>query len=412
MNLWIPLFLLPISLSSLASVSLKDAYTHAKENMETIKKANAQLDQAEARKNVARASFLPTISFEASDTRIDQPSAAGINRAFILTRQYSAGLRLRQPLIRGGVLSGYQLRDEEYLLAQFQKDYSYISLYQLLINAYYNLYLAQIDLKNLQELRDFSQDRLKEISSLAKFGRSRQGEVVQAQTQLLTAKAQYEQGLQTLKEAQQNFNFYTGREEAVVLAPTILPKKLQDFSFYLDKLNSRPDMLAAQQELRVADKQVGISKGGHYPTVDLVGNYYFDRTGVLQTSEWDLGVQVSVPLFQGGSVVSQVKEATQAKRVAELNTSEKIRQARTELSVFYQNYHQIQTQLATLKSALAKAEEAYKLNQKDYRYGQVTNLEVLQSLNLFIETKRAYDNLLIVAHMTHKNLEASAGVLP
>lgn len=401
-----------ISMPSFAGVSLKDAYTSAKENMETIKKANAQLNQAEARKNVARAAFLPTVSFEATDTRIDQPTAAGINRAFVLTRQYSAAMRLRQPLIRGGVLSGFQLRDEEFLLAQFQKDFSYINLYQLLINSYYNLYLAQIDLKNLKELRDFSEERLREISSLAKVGRSRQGEVVQAQTQLLTAKAQFEQGEQTLKEAQENFAFYTGQVNAVVDAPSSLPKKLQDFSFYLDKLNSRPDMLAAQQELKIAGRQVELSKGGHYPTVDLVGNYYFDRTGVLQTSEWDIGVQVSVPLFQGGSVVSQVKEATEARRVAELNTSEKTRQARTDLAVFYQNYHQIQNQLSTLQEALKKAEEAYKLNQKDYRYGQVTNLEVLQSLNLFIETKRAYDNLMIVAHMTFKNLEASAGVLP
>ncbi|MFA7613722.1 MAG: TolC family protein [Candidatus Caldatribacteriota bacterium] len=401
-----------ISMPSFAGVSLKDAYTKAKENMETIKRANAQLNQAEARKNVARAAFLPTISFEATDTRIDQPTAAGVNRAFVLTRQYSAAMRLRQPLIRGGVLSGFQLRDEEYLLAQFQKDYSYISLFQILISSYYNLYLAQVDLKNLQELRDLSEERLKEISSLARVGRSRQGEVVQAQTQLLTAKAQYEQGVQALKEAQENFAFYTGLSNAVVDAPSSLPSQLKDFSYYVDKLNSRPDMLAAQQELKIADRQVDLSKGGHYPSVDLVGNYYFDRTGVLQTSEWDVGVQVSLPIFQGGSVVSQIKEATEAKRVAELNTSEKIRQARTDLSVFYKNYHQILVQLTTLKDALKKAEEAYKLNQKDYRYGQVTNLEVLQSLNLFIETKRAYDNLLILAHMTYKNLEASAGVLP
>lgn len=410
MKIW-TLFLL-VSLPSFANVSLKDAYISAKENMETIKKANAQLNQAEARKNVARGSLLPTITLEANETRLDEPTMSGVNRAFVLTKQYSVGMRLRQPLIRGGVISGYQLRDEEYLLAQFKQEYSYINLYQLLINSYYTLYLAQNDLKNLQELRDFSQDRLKEIQSLAKVGRSRQGEVVQAETQLLTAKAQYEQGVQVLREAQENFSFYTGTLNAKVATPAVLPKKLQDFSFYSEKLNSRPDMLAAHQELKVAGKLVEVSKGGHYPSVDLVGNYYFDRTGVLQTSEWDVGVQVSVPIFQGGAVTSQVKEATQAKRVAELNTSEKIRQAKTDLAIYYANYHQIQNQLMTLGAALKKAEQAYQLNQKDYRYGQVTNLEVLQSLNLFIETKRSYDNLLTLAHMTYKNLEASAGVLP
>lgn len=410
MKIWTLLLL--ASMPAFASVSLQEAFTHVKENMETIKKANSQLNQAEARKDFARGSLLPNISLEANLTQIDEPSSIGVNRAFVLTKQHSAAIRLRQPLIRGGVLSGYQLRDEEYLLAQFQKDYSYINLYQLLINAYYNLYLAQNDLANLQELRDFSANRLKEISSLARVGRSRQGEVVQAETQLLMARAQYEQGLQKLSEAQNNFSFYTGQMDARVASPSVLPKKLKDFSYYQEKLNSRPDILAAYQELKVAGKRVEVSKGGHYPTVDLVGNYYLDRTGVLQTSDWDIGVQVSIPLFTGGTVSSQVKEATAAKRFAELNSSEIIRQAKTELNIFYKNYHLIQSQLMTLQSALKKAEEAYGLNQKDYRFGLVTNLEVLQSLNLFIETKRSYDNLLTLAHMTFKNLEASAGELP
>lgn len=410
MKIW--MLLLLVSVPSLASVSLEEAFISAKKNMETIKRADAELGQADARKKVARSAFLPTISFEATDTRIDRPSLGNVNSAFLLTHQYSVGMRLRQPLIRGGVLSGFQLRDEEFLLAQFQKDFSHISLYQLLINSFYSLYQAQVDLENLEKLQKLSSDRLKEIQSLARVGRSRQGEVVQAETQLLTAKAQYEKGLQTLKEAQENFAFYTGEKEAKLVKGGNLPKSLQDFSFYSDKLNSRPDILALNQQLRVAGKQVEVIKGGHLPTVDLVGNYYFDRTGILQTAKWDVGVQVSMPIFQGGSVVSQVKEATEAKRVAELSASEQLRQSKTNLAIFYQNYGQIRAQLETLKSALKKAEEAYQLNQKDYRYGQVTNLEVLQSLNLFIDTKRSYDSLDILAHMTYKNLEASAGVLP
>lgn len=410
MKIWILMLL--VSVPSFAAVSLEEAFNNAKKNMETIKRADAQLNQAEARKNTARAGFLPTLSFEATDTRIDQPQFGNVSSAFLLTHQYTVGMRLRQPLIRGGVLSGFQMRDEEYLLAQFQKDYSYISLYQLLINSYFTLYQAQVDLENLEKLQKLSSDRLKEIQQLARVGRSRQGEVVQAETQLLTAKAQYEKGLQTLKEAQQNFAFYTGQANAKLAKSSTLPKKLEDFNVYAEKLNSRPDILALNQQLKVASKQVEVSKGAHLPTVDLVGNYYFDRTGVLQTSKWDIGVQVSMPIFQGGSVVSQVKEATEAKRVAELTASEQIRQSKTNMAIYYQNYGQIVEQLSTLKEALKKAEKAYELNQKDYRYGQVTNLEVLQSLNLFIDTKRSYDTLNVLAHMTYKNLEAAAGVLP
>jgi outer membrane protein TolC len=229
MKIW--MLLLLVSVPSFASVSLEEAFISAKKNMETIKRADAELSQSDARKKVARSAFLTTISFEATDTRIDLPSLGNVNSDFLLTHQYSVGMRLRQPLIRGGVLSGFQLRDEEFLLAQFQKDFSHISLYQLLINSFYSLYQAQVDLENLEKLQKLSSDRLKEIQSLARVGRSRQGEVVQAETQLLTAKAQYEKGLQTLKEAQENFAFYTGEKEAKLVKGGNLPKSLQDFSF-------------------------------------------------------------------------------------------------------------------------------------------------------------------------------------
>jgi len=82
------------------------------------------------------------------------------------------------------------------------------------------------------------------------------------------------------------------------------------------------------------------------------------------------------------------------------------------LMVLYKNYLQTMSQLDTLQSAVKKAEEGYHLNLKDYQFGQVTNLDVLSSLNLFIETKRAYNTLTTSAHLIYNNLEASTGVLP
>jgi outer membrane protein len=406
------MLLVLISLNTSAAVTLKDAFQAASLNMETLKRSDAQIKQAIERKNQARAAILPTISGIGNETRIDAPEMSGVNRAFVLNRQYSAALRLQQPLLRGGTVSGYQLREDEVLLSKFQKDATAVNLYQLVINSYYNLHLAKVDLKNLKELLKFSQERVKEIKSLTSVGRSRRGELIQAETQLLTAQAQVRQGEMNLKEALENFQFYTQLESPELTPISILPKKLEPLTAYLEKLRSRPDILARRQEVKVADKGIEVAKGGHYPSVDLVSNYYFDRTGVLQTSEWDLAVVVNVPIFQGGAITSQVREQVSAKRVAELNSAETIRAAKRDLLILYQNYHHMQAQLETLSGALEKAEEAYKLNLKDYRYGQVTNLEVLQTLNLFIETKRSYNNVLTLAHMTYKNIEASIGVLP
>ncbi len=394
-----------------AAITLKESFDAARMNMESIKRAESVIDISQEQKNRARAAVLPTINGVGTYTRIDPPDAAGAS-PFLLTRQYSAAIRLTQPLLRGGTVSAFQLAKENILLARYQKEATEINLYQIVINAYFNLNIAQVDLKNVDELMKFSRERVKEIRERTTIGRSRKGELVEAEAQLLKAESQYQQSLIGLQEAEASFEFYTKIKPGEVLVPSDSPKLTNTLEEYLVKVRTRPDILATRQQARVAEQQVSIAKGGHYPSVDLTSNYYFDRTGILATSEWDVGVAVIIPLFQGGGVQAGVREATEVKRIAELTSSETQRAAERDLTINFRNLELLQEQLKALKGALAKAEEAYRLNKKDYQYGLVTNLDVLQSLNSFIETKRSYNSLVAIAHLNYKNLEASTGVLP
>ena len=393
------------------AIELKASFEAARQNMESIKRSEAVISQNEEQKKRARAAVLPTISGIGTYTRIDPPVSAGQN-PFLLTKQHSFGLRLSQPILRGGTVSAYKLAQESILLARYQKDATELNLYQLVISAYYNLALSQKDVSNVESLLKFSRERVKEIRERTLIGRSRKGELVEAQAQLHIAESQYRQTLMGLQQAEKNFEFYTNLKAGELIfegeVPT-LSGPLQDF---LSGIKKRPDILAADQGTKIASEQIQIAKGSHYPQVDLTSNYYFDRTGILATSEWDVGVSVSIPLFQGGGVQASVRQAVEARRIAELQSMESERLAEREIAINYQNLLQIQEQLKSLKEALNKSEEAYRLNKKDYQFGLVTNLDVLQSMNMFIETKRSFDSLVSLAHLNFKNLEALTGVLP
>lgn len=393
------------------SVSLKEAFEAARVNMESIKRADAFVQQNEELKSRAEATIRPTISGIASYTKIDPPNAAG-RSPFLLTRQYSYGIRLAQPIVRGGSIAALELAKENIILARYQKDATEINLYQLVISSFYNLALAKSDLNNVLELKNFSQERVKVISDRSSIGRSRRGELVEAQAQLHIAESQYQEALTKLQEAQRIFEFYTSLNSSDVSlegSPSRVTVSLED---YLQKLKSRPDILASNQQTKVAMKQIEIAKGSHYPQVDLTSNYYIERTGVLSTSEWDVGVAVIIPLYQGGGVQAAVRQAAQEKRISELRKHETVRAAERDVTINYQNLIQIEEQLKSLKEALKKSEEAYKLNKKDYQFGLVTNLDVLQSMNMYIQTKRSVDTLMAMGHMNQKNLEALTGVLP
>jgi outer membrane protein len=410
-NLLLILFLGILSVPSFGALSLEESFRSAKLNMESIKRADAVINQSEEFRKQARAAVLPTISGVGSYTSIDRPVGAGTN-PFLLTRQHSAAIRLNQPLLRGGTVSAYELAKDNILLARYQKDATEINLYQLIINAYYNLNIAQVDKKNVQELLKYSRERVNEIRDRTNIGRSRKGELVEAEAQLLTAESQFQQTLISLNQAEKNFEFFTRMEPKDIVISDTIPKLSGPVSDYLQKVRIRPDILATRQETKIAERQISIAKGGHLPSLDLTSNYYLERTGVLATSDWDVGLAVVIPLFQGGGVVAAVREAAQGKRIAELRSSEALRAAERDMAINYQTIVQLQEQLKSLKLALVKAEEAYRLNKKDYKFGLVTNLDVLQSLNIFIETKRTYNGLVAITHLNYKNLEASIGVLP
>jgi outer membrane protein len=281
----------------------------------------------------------------------------------------------------------------------------------LVIEAYFSLASAQYDVKNLEDFFKLSRERVAEIKARSKIGRSRRGELIEAEAQLHTADSQLKNGLIELEAAKKNFTFLTLKESEFITLGD-LPELKDTLVAFQSKLNSRPDVLASKQQVQMAHTQVEVSKGGHYPSLDLISNYYLERTGILASSKWDAALVYTVPLYQGGGVSSQVREAVEAKRAAELTNNEYIRTAERDLAIQYQNYLQILEQYKSLKQARDKAEEAYRLSLKDYDLGLITNLDVLQSLNFYVTTERNYDGLFVLGHLAYHNLEAAAGVLP
>lgn len=405
------MLILSMYVSSALGITLKESFDLARKNMEAIKRADAQITVSEEQKDRVRGVVLPNVSAIGTYTQIDPPKAAGAS-PFLLTQQHNYALRLTQPLFRGGTVSAYRLAKENVLLAQYQKDASEINLYQLVIQSYFNLKIAQGDVKDVEELMKYSKERVGEIGERTRIGRSRKGELIEAEVLYNVAKSQYEQSLIQLQQAEKNFEFYTKVKPGVIGELPELPPVTGTVEEYMRKTHTRPDVMAVQQQARVASQQISVARGGHMPNLDLISNYYLDRTGVLATSKWDVGLAMVIPLYQGGTVEAQVREATAQHRIAELNSSEKIRTAERDIAINYQNLAQLQLQLKALKTALQKAEEAYRVNRKDYTYGLVTNLDVLQSLNAYIETKRSYNSLASLVHMNYRNLEALTGVLP
>src|SRR5690606_36206530 len=94
-----------------------------------------------------------------------------------------------------------------------------------------------------------------------------------------------------------------------------------------------------------------VARAGHIPSIDFTANYYLKRTGILQDSRWDLGVQFSLPLFQGDAIQAQVEEAAQGTKVRELELARARRQAEREIRTLYAAVKRGETQFRLLETA-------------------------------------------------------------
>ncbi|MFZ4712132.1 MAG: TolC family protein [Bacteriovoracaceae bacterium] len=398
------------------TLRIDDVYRTAISNTEVMKRSQARLDQAEERKNQASGAIMPAVSLKANYLEIEPPKAAGgVSNAFTRTNQYSTSINVTQPLFRGlRDFALYRQTKSTVLLNQYLKDYSKITLYQSVIAAYYNLLMAQKDLESIRQLKKYSEERTRELRERVKIGRSRKGELLQSESQGANALAAEVDAESLVVESRASLAFFLNDKTSTeyVLAPEVLPTDLKPMDYYVSLAQDRPDLKAKMTEVEVSTENISLARGNHLPNLDLFGNYYLARTGILATSNWDVGVTLTMPLFQGGVVNAQVREAVEKKNEIILNHDETKRMIERDVTVLYESVSRSLKQLDDLKKAMKKTEETYRESQRDYRFGLVNNLDVILSLNSYVETKRSYDRLETQTIMSYKNLEAVAGVLP
>ncbi|HVS72447.1 MAG TPA: efflux transporter outer membrane subunit [Phycisphaerae bacterium] len=82
----------------------------------------------------------------------------------------------------------------------------------------------------------------------------------------------------------------------------------------VDLLYRRPDVAEAEQTLIAANANVGVAMANFYPVVTLTGaggfeSFDLQHVANWQSTFWSLGPDVSIPLFTGGRLTGQLRQA-------------------------------------------------------------------------------------------------------
>ena len=151
----------------------------------------------------------------------------------------------------------------------------------------------------------------------------------------------------------------------------------------------RPDIVAAEEQLRAARANIGAARAAFFPTISLTGNTGFSSSSLDDLFSgsgwgWSFGPAISLPIFDWGAREANLAlaQALEVEQVA--NYDRTVQEAFREVSDALAGRRWLAEQVATLERAVIAQERIAHIARLRYREGVTNYLEVLDAeRNLF-----------------------------
>ncbi len=298
-------------------------------------------------------------------------------------------------------------------------EYSLKNARELVVLAVGNAYLitlsgaarvatAQADVETAQALHDKAADQQKAGVIPAIDALRAQVELQSRQQQLIVVRNDYAKQKLTLARViglppGQEFNLTTDAPYEP-LAASPLEEDLQR------AYASRPDYLAAAQQVRSAEEFRRAATLEHYPTLDFAGNY--GAAGIRPGSShgvFDVAATLNIPIFAGGRTHSDVLEAEATLRQSRQQLENlrgqidyEVRSARLDLTA-------AADQVEVARSSVDLASETLQQARDRFAAGVTDNLEVVQAQEALAAANENYISSLYSHNVAKISLAKAVG---
>jgi len=322
------------------SITFEEAFNRALQKNETVLIQEQLVNQALEKKTQAIALVLPSLQAGYLYQKQQGFSGADANSAFASifpTDQTTFKLTATQPVFRGfREYAGIRQANRQFESADWLKHQAKLKLYSDVAVSFNNSLSLEKEIALYKEEISVNQQRLEEIKTFRSSGRYRETDEVAVESTIYSLRAQMAVSEGQLTTAREQLWQLSGVETSERLDAQEDAVRLEAAEKYLERLEFRPDLKSALADLESSDESVAIARGGHLPTIDLTGNYYFNRPQApLQNITWDVQLAVAMPLYSGGGVQSQYRSAVSDRKSKEIQVEKIKKQAEQEIRSFY-----------------------------------------------------------------------------
>lgn len=404
---------------------LWEAVALAQGNHRPLQQEREGREIARGRIQASYSEALPALALTGGYLRLDEErGTTGPDGAFFTTRyqdQYDAGLRLTQPLFNGRIgaaLRAAKLYDEwtgasiRAATEQVQRE---------TIRAYYAAVLSEHLLEVNQTALETAERQLENARARRRQGMASNYDELRAQVEVSNFRAQALQARNDKDVA------YTALYRLMGASPESAAELVDDIPLVAEKisfadaartaLENRADLAVAEYALRMQRESVAVAKSRYLPEVSGYVSQNWanpdphDATRDEWGDEWQAGVQVGLPLFDGfarrGALIQERAKLRQLEiglQDAEERTLSEIRQAVLSLQTAEEFAHSQSQNLET-------AREALRLVEAGLKEGQNTPVEVMDARQALTKASANHYQSIFSHAMARVALQQAMGLL-
>ncbi len=404
---WLPGLLLGFGLAlglqaQPVQLTLAEAIRRGLRTHPDLAAAEAAVAAARARIGQARAAFQPRVQFSAGYQRLSEitpftitmplPGAEPIEITPNIPNQYQLQLSLQQPLFLGGRLRAQLEAARQEAAAAVAEQRSRREALAYRIAAAYWQHVQAVALARAAE------ENVRRLEAHLQDARNRQTQGLLLESEVLDVEVALEQARLEALERRQAVQLTAVTLNSLVGLPPDTPLELPDRpdtaarpvpsldSLRALALRQRPDLAALRHTIARADALRSIARANWWPQVALVGRYLYARPNprIIPLQDrfegtWEVGLSLTLDLWNGLRTHHQVAEAAALRRQAEAQEAATLRTLDVTLAQARLGVEQAYERLLLARLVVRQAEARYALVRDQFAQGLRTSRDLLDA---------------------------------
>jgi protease secretion system outer membrane protein len=409
------------------SVDLSEAYRLAYERDATVRASRAATEAGREKLPQARAQFFPNISASSSRFRNDlnqtQPNFIGqqtSTESFYESRNDT--IQLRQPIYRPALTANYRQAEALVAAANASQEKDEQLLVMRVTQAYFEALQAEEQLRLIDATKAAYAAQVDAATKAFKGG-------IGTRTDIEDAQARYDLSIAQELEAKQAIEITRRQLQVIISQP---PGKLAPMdigkmgltgpvpanidSWIALAEDTSPEILNAKAQVAASREEVTKAKAGHLPTLDAIATASRSSSENVTNInsryiQKQIGLQLQVPIFQGGYVNSLEREALANLEQAEQKLEELRRDLGVRVHKEFQGMDDGVLKVRALEQAVRSAEQLVISSRRSFEAGARTRIDILNAESQAGQARRDLSQARLAYMLSRVRLKALTGGL-